>query len=263
MAESKFTYHDVELPSGGRPYGGALKESDGRIRIRTIKGRDEKLLAELSLDNFEKKFKLLLEGLIEGFDVANLTVGDRLHLSVWLSVNSYPEYARRFPFNFTCEQCGLSSDMEVDLSQMEVIDLPEDYEEPHRIKLQDESSVGVRLFRVQDEMNIATYEKQGGSGGWLYRYAQSIVDDRFANVQEKIQFLDDLDAGDLARIRAFQEEYAHGPVMETRYECEKCGGEGRVPVPFRLEMLFPYGETLKKHFGNAVQSPVPTGDVSE
>jgi rRNA maturation protein Nop10 len=40
--------------------------------------------------------------------------------------------------------------------------------------------------------------------------------------------------------------------MEYKYECPKCGGAGVMPVPFRFEMLLPFGETLTRNTRDAV-----------
>ena len=37
-----------------------------------------------------------------------------------------------------------------------------------------------------------------------------------------------------------------------RYECPKCGGVGIMPVPFRLEMLLPFGEKLERYTGDTI-----------
>ena len=121
-------------------------------------------------------------------------------------------------------------------------ELPDDYREPYPIKLTDGSEVNLRLFRVKDEIQIAKYEKNN-KDSWLYRYATSIVDDS-KNIIEKISWLEKISTKDLARIRAFHEDFIHGPIMEYEYTCPNCGGEGRMPVPFRLDLILPAGKTV-------------------
>ena len=53
-------------------------------------------------------------------------------------------------------------------------------------------------------------------------------------------------------IRAFHDKFKHGPKMISKYTCPDCGGTGVMPVPFRLEMLLPYGENLARAVGDTV-----------
>jgi len=98
----------------------------------------------------------------------------------------------------------------------------------------------------------------------LYRFATSIIkekDGKELSIWDRVSYLENLASKDLASIRSFHKEFAHGPDMQSDYTCPKCGGEGKVPVPFRTEMLFPYGEALNQYYGNAVQSDVLSKNV--
>jgi len=250
-------FKPIKLPSKCLVYEGV--DPDG-ITIRTLKGKDEKLIAEVTYDNFEKKFLLLLKSIIKGVEPAQLTVGDRLFVLLWETINSY---SKDFDVDHTCSECMEKITSTVDLSELDVIELPDNFKEPYEKKLSDDSSVQLRLFRVQDEINIAAYEKSNPSS-WLYRFATSLVmfkDEKEVGIWDRVSFLENLGAKDLAAIRSFHNEYAHGPKMEAEYTCSKCGGEGKVPVPFRTEMLFPYGETLSRYYGNPIQSDVLPKDV--
>lgn len=237
-------YIQLNLPSKCLVY----EDTDpSKVQIRTLKGRDEKLIAELTYDNFEKKFLTILGSIVKGVVPGKLTVGDRLYIMVWEAINSY---SANYPVELMCETCLQKIEITVDLSKLDVIELPEKFKEPHPVKLSDGNQIDLRLFRVEDEVKIADAEKSGKSS-WLYRWAISIVD-KEKSVWDRINYLENLEAKDVAAIRAFHEKYYHGPKMETEYECPKCGGQGVTPVPFRIELLFPYGKALTKHFGAGV-----------
>lgn len=240
MAETRFK---VNLPSRCRVYD----VDPASITIRTLKGKDEKIIAEITSDNLVLKMNQLLENVLEGIDPRKLTLGDRQYLLLWLAANSY---GKDYPVDTICEGCGQQISEVVDISQLEVQYLPEDFAEPYEVKLSDGSSVFMRLFRVEDELSILEWEAQG-KNSWLYRYALTIVD-QSKNVLEKIEFLENLEARDIAKIRAFHEKFDHGPIMESKYECKYCGFKGVMDVPFRIEMVFPIGSTLRRNFAAGV-----------
>jgi len=217
------------------------------LSIRTFKGRDEKLIAEITAENFEKKFLIVLRNVFKGIDPAKLTMGDRLYLAIWESINSF---SKDFYMTFECEHCWQKSDYTVDLSKLEIIELPADFKEPYEIKLPESGEmIKLRLLRLEDLIKIDDLDKQG-QNVWLYRYALSIINDK--GIWDNVTYLEDLSSKDLMVIRGFHDQFYHGPKMETKYECPKCGGGGVMPVPFRLEMLLPHGEKLKRYLGGAV-----------
>lgn len=232
----------LKLPSGCKIYD---KVDPDKLFIRTLRGRDEKLIAEISKDNYEKKFTQILGNCVEGIDVSKLTLGDRKYVMLWLAINSY---SSNHTIDFMCEHCLSKLQLDVDLSAVQIKTLPEGFSEPCPISLSDGKVVNLRLFRVQDELKLAELEKSG-QNTWNFRWALTIVGDM--PFMEKVEMLENMETKDIAKIRAFHEENTHGPVMETKYECEKCGGEGVTPIPFRFELFFPYGDRLTRYFGKA------------
>jgi len=237
-------YKPIQLPSKCLVY----KDVDPtKVQIRTFKGKDEKLIAEITYDNFERKALVVMRNVLQGIEPDKLTVGDRLYVLVWEAINSY---TKDYDVEHTCNDCFERITSTIDLSTLEVVELPEDFKEPYPLKLSNGDIVNLRLFRVEDEIKIADYEK-ADKASWLYRFATAIVDDS-KGIWDRVAYLENMESKDLASIRAFHNKFVHGPKMESPYICPKCGGAGRTPVPFRLEMLFPYGKTLERYFGNAV-----------
>jgi len=237
-------YFKIKLPSGCKIY----KDVDPTaIEIRTFKGKDEKLISEISSENFEKKFVSVLKQVLKGIEPEQLTIGDELHLALWEAINSY---SKDFFVSHECEHCYQKIETTVDLSKFEVIELEEGFEEPKEVKLPESGEVvKLNLLRVSDILKVDEIIKMG-KNIWLYRYALSIVDDR--GIWDKVEYLENMESKDLMHIRAFHDKYMHGPKMESKYECPKCGGAGLLPVPFRLEMLLPYGKKLERYIGDAV-----------
>ena len=224
----------ITLPSRGLVYNVPLSG----ISVKTFRGRDEKLLSEMSTQNFEKKFAAVMRGLITGIDPDQLTLGDRGYLMCWQAINSYTP---RFPIHFHCGACETSLSVVADLSKLPIVELPDGFKEPYMLEMVDGTKLGVKLLRVADEISAADVEANAGPN-WLYRFALSIVDER--TLPDRLTWMEDMPAKDLARIRAFHEKFVHGPRMETEYKCTKCEYRGQVKVPMSLALFFPTDEAL-------------------
>ena len=234
----------LDLPSKGLAYNVPLSE----IKIRQLKGGDEKLLAELNLDNIENKYLALLKNrvkggdpVIKGIDPAKLTLGDRLYVLLWLRINSY---SPTFLATLVCQDCFKSINIEVDLTKIEEKSLPEGFKQPTEILLDNGDKLNLRLFTIEDE--IKSYEKEKKDGieeTYLYRLALSIVDSR--NIPDRVSYLEDLPSKDIAKIKYFHESHVHGPQLDSiPYTCPKCGEVGSLALPFRPTWLFPNGSEI-------------------
>lgn len=238
-------YIKVNLPSKNLVY--SPQDITGDIQIRTFKGRDEKVIAEITSDNFEKRMVAVLKGVLQGIDPMKLTLGDRLFLILWETINSYN---KEFLVSYECPKCWETKDYNVDLEKLEKVYLPDNFKEPYQVKLPvSGDAVNLRLLRVADLIKIDELSK-AKENVWLYRYALTLVNDK--SVWDNLDYLENLPVNDLKLIRAFQEKFNHGPKLEYKYECPNCGGSGIMPVPFRLEMLLPYGENLTRSIGDAI-----------
>lgn len=217
------------------------------ISIRTLKGKDEKLVAEISANNFDVKFIQILKNVITGIEPTKLTLGDRMYLALWQTINSY---SKDFAIEFECPDCWKKANYIVDLSILDNIELPKDFKEPYQVKLPKKGiTLNLRLLRAEDLVKVDELVK-ANQNVWLYRYALSIVNDK--TVWDNLDMLENMDVADIAVIRGFHDKFNHGPKMETGYKCPNCGGTGIMPVPFRLEMLLPYGEELQRHIRGAI-----------
>ena len=234
-------YIAIELPSKCLAYEGVDAAS---IQVRGLKGKDEKLIAEMTAGNANKKFVSVLKNVLKGVDPVKLTLGDRKFILMWLTVNSYgPRYVE----TIVCDECLGKHQVEVDLASIEVKELPLDFVQPVEKELSGGKKIHLRLLTVADELAVDSFESSGKVSGWLYRYALSLVDDKM-DMGAKINFLEELPVGDLAVIRAFHEEVDHGPDMKVNYVCSdpECGHAGRIILPFRVDMVFRYGEALQR-----------------
>lgn len=235
-------YKKVDLPSRLKAY----KDID-EIKIRSLTGKDEKVIAYSNPENLETKFIELLKDVIVGVDPKDLTLGDRAYLLLWLTIDSFGK--NYGPVDFYCEHCFNKISDTIDLDSFNVKKLPEDFVQPYEIKLSD-SSLKLRLLTINDELKVLEREKQD-KNSWLYRYALT-VEDGEKTIEEKEKILESLSLKDLGLVKAFHKKFEHGPEMSADYKCSICGGEGRVAVPFQLEMLFPDDKTLEVRFGSSI-----------
>jgi hypothetical protein len=230
----------ITLPSRCVQYG-VNSES---IKIRAYTGLDEIFLAEVNPTNLYHKYAMILKGAMVGIDPNLLTVGDIQYIMVWEYAKSYGGIISE---KTVCGECLEDIDISVDLRELDVVYIPEGFTVPHLVHLPDSGvDVNLRLLTVGDEIS----DGSSGSMGLVYKCARTIVDDK--NMTDRINFLGKLKAIDLATIRGFHEKYYHGPNMSTKFVCPKCGKDGVVNVPFRLDFIFPRGEALARLIGKGI-----------
>ena len=239
QSEDSSEFIDLLLPSKGLPY----KDKEGKVpttKIRPMKVKDEKLIAEMTGNNFEVRFLQLIRNTVRGIDAKEMTIGDRLYCILWLRINSYsPKYA----IEFNCLSCNKRILNEFDLSKLTVLELPKDYHEPMEAILEDAGDkIQLRLLRVTDEMEIAQKVASGNDEEWILRYAYSIVGSM--TVPERIKYILGLTSRDFSIIRGYQEIFNHGVDFRQSYTCPDCGATEVLDIPFRPGLLIPEGSAM-------------------
>ena len=238
------TYLPINLPSKCLPYEGVNPED---ITIRAYTAEDEIFLSEINPVNLESKYLMVLKKVLRGIDPKLLTLGDRLYIIIWEYIKSYSSIVN---LPVVCSHCLEESTIPIDLMNLDKIDLPDDYQQPYSVELPDKGKeISLKLLSVEDEIAIEKYEKENRNGH-IYRFARSVVSE--SDTLSKVADIEKLSAKDLAKIRAFQVKFYHGPNMNTTFTCPQCEEEDDVTVPFRLEFFYPDGETLTDTFGKGI-----------
>jgi len=204
------------------------------IKIRPFKGRDEALIAELTLENLKKKFVAIIENVIQGIEPEKLTSGDAKYIMLWEAINSYNQ---NYPIRLICENCLQEIEVVGDLGKINSVELPDDFKQPVDVQLSDRT-LQLKLFTLGDEIASFDWIKKGKSA-YLYSYARSIVGDD-TTIIDKIKMLEDMSTADLNKIKEFHIKYDHGPDMEVPYTCSFCDYEGKIVLPFRLDRLLSF-----------------------
>ena len=244
----------INLPSRCLVYNGVIPED---IKIRAYRGIDEMYLSEINPTNLHAKFIPLLKGLVIGVEPREITIGDLQYIIVWEYAKSYTNIVK---IPTKCSYCMKDIEAMVDFADLDVVTLSNDsdwgkqngFKQPFEKTLPSGKKVNLRLLTIGDEVDAQIFEVEN-EDGMLFRYAKSIVDTD--DILQRIGKLKDFTIDDLTSIRAFHDEYYHGPNMNAKFKCLKCGKEDRVEVPFRFSFIYPRGSELRRYFGKGV-SPV-------
>lgn len=237
-------YHNISLPSRCIPYEGV---SPGNVLARPYLGRDEIYLAEITPDNLDQKYLQIMNGAIRGLDPEQMTIGDRDYFILWEYIRSYSKF---LGMELICLNCGNQIEIQVDLSELDVIQLPEDFKQPYTVTLPSGTEVQLRLLTVRDEIDAEDFAQKSNES-LVFRCARSVTEP--GGIVEKMERLKSLPASDMATIRAFHDRFYHGPNMHTKFICPRCKKEDETEVPFRFEFIFPRGKTLAGAFGKRIR----------
>lgn len=234
-------YLPINLPSGNIPY------PTNQVKIRPYTGEDEILLSQMNEENLDEQYQEMLRRTISGVDPDLITVGDRLYVILWQFINSY---SNTMPVKYICSHCLREVSVQAKLNEIETTDLPEDFEYPKKIKIQ-EKEIEVRFLTCGDLLEVERYSKSHDDGH-IFQYALCFDYDGM-NFEQKKDFLKkNLRA--LAAIRVFQEKYYHGPTMEVKVKCPKedCGKEEMISIPFRFDFVYPSSAFLSAIAGEGI-----------
>lgn len=230
----------VTLPSKCLPYPGVRPDD---IQIRPYIGQDEILLAQINPMNMEKGFLQVLRQVLVGIDPSKLTLGDRHYLILWEYVSSFSEVLK---VSGTCSHCLSAVQFTVDLQKLPVIFLPDSFSQPASVTLPvSKQEVRLQLLTIEDEIESENYQQKFGDS-YLYRWARSISG---ADPIVKAEEMKNWPVKDIARIRLFHDQMAHGPASSIATACPNCKQEEDVLVPFQFEYFLPTGSTLRGCFG--------------
>lgn len=147
--ESEIT---VTLPSECRFYKNASKN----VVITPIKFEDEKQLAS-SMKNKINPINLLISKCVKDINVDSLLLIDKLYLLLKIREISYGD---KYPARISCEKCGTDSEVNINLSNLIIKNIPQEILDPREITLPKlKKKVEVRFPRVADEGYLLNQEQ--------------------------------------------------------------------------------------------------------
>ena len=225
--------HEVVLPSLGLFYGDKLPE--GRIRVRPLTTREEKLLVSSKAATRNQLInKIVSDCILEEdrrklpFD--ELLIGDVIYLFIFIRSITYGEEYTFFP---ACKYCNKAMKVDVTLPhQLGLYKFTPDHKEPFSVTLpKSGKQLKVRLLRISDEQAIDEYAKRHRheeDPEFSYRIARHIVQIEDKPVEnpcnpDVIRFVEDLHALDAEAIRETVINNDCGVDLEMDRDCEHCG----------------------------------------
>ena len=149
-----------KLPSKGIPYGNALGDS---LELRAMTTIEERM--RLSGENFWSTMANIMNRCVvnSDFDVKNLVDFDFFAALVKHRTITYGNLYRT---RCKCFKCGTSQDYNVNLDNLRVSELEDDFEEPIKIGPMPRSGdvLGIRFLRVFDHIDIANKVNEYNNG---------------------------------------------------------------------------------------------------
>lgn len=235
---------EIELPSRGLLYGGKIPPT---ITIRAMTTKDEKMI----VGSGEESIRRLLSSCItepQGIDVTSLALGDQHFILVHLRILSYgPEYN----IKMRCPACSMTNTYVVNLEELEVNYLPEDFREPFEVVLpRSKRRVGLKLMRFGDLVRADERAKKvmrrggnaGGDPGFIFRMASMIatIDGKAPESPGETQtFVENLIGMDSAYIHDRITKVDMGYDVNLLETCVGCGEETEFVMPLTAEFFRP------------------------
>lgn len=244
---------EIVLPSKGI-FNPELPE--GKVTQRCMMVSDQKFLAGSS-QGADSAINQLLQRTItapDTFDLKALTLPDTLYLLFKLRILSYGE---KYSFRARCPECGKKITISLDLSELSVDTLEDNYQDslvvtlPHR-----GDKVYTKVLTNQDIEDISKESKRrkkrrpDDDSDYILRIVKSIekivlktatkegtkeITD-FFEIERYVESLTDLDA---STIIAARDSLRYGIVPTVDYVCPECGEEIEVGLQFSSEFFRP------------------------
>jgi transcription elongation factor Elf1 len=160
-------------------------------------------------------------------------------------------YGAKYNFASECGRCGVSSRIEVDLTTLDVIDLPDTFIEPFECSLPIcGEKIWLKFLRGYDDEAVMAYVKRGSDRGapilgdpaYIPMIAKAIHHtDKITETDEpgKILFVQNLKSLDSLTISDTVDSHKFGIEMKRTFTCPSCGNESEGNIPFNEEFFRP------------------------
>ncbi len=234
-----YTLEKYILPSNGK-LEGVPKE----VTIRNMTTAEEKMLLGSSEDVFDQIIKhCVVEP--KDFDIKKIPLMDKNFLYVKIRVISY---GNEYKFDYRCPECGKVSSTTIDLDDLEVEMLPDDYKDPFDvIELPVcKDKVALSLPRNEDFIKIRSkvkrYESKFpdaiGDESWIFGMMAFITEINGEAVDAKLHdYVENLHVKDAAYLRHKVNKLKGGIERETTVHCSKCDNDVEVTIPMGVNFF--------------------------
>jgi hypothetical protein len=238
-------YGSLRLPSKGLLYDGKLPE--GIVELFDWDTSIEELFAG-TISSTNSLIDAILKRTLktDTMKPEEFLSGDRLYM---FFMSRSKAYGSNYGFQYKCPNCGVQCRESVDIQELEIIELEDDAIEPFEVELPNGDTIGFRLLRGKDELDVEKYVnkvyKKGsplGDPGYKYRMAKQIVSisgKDVSSIKEAQDYVTKMTARDSLAFRRKIDEIEPKFDFEIYVTCKKCGNEEDIMLPFGKEFLDP------------------------
>lgn len=245
-------WYMVELPSAGKLGYPKI------IEYRDILVRDEKVISTATEKTSTLVLNNVLKDLIKDCDswFYNMSVMDQQFLLMWIWANNY---STKKHLTIKCRNCGHKDKHIVDLTEVDVKNLSDDYVQPFEYKLQNDEIVKLRLVTIGDEKLADDMIEKNPHLNRDYVLMTLTTDfSTVMTLDQKMAYFDNHVSGrDVGMIRAFHNHFKYGLDDNIPHKCSKCEEVTNFSIPFSLQHFLP---TLSNDFASLLRSNKTVGD---
>lgn len=216
----------IKLPSNCLFY-----RSGDQIKIRPMNLEDEKAIA-ISKGKVEDPINLMLSRCVEGVDIKDLLIIDKLWLIFNLRAISYGDIYKAIAI---CSKCQAENPLDIPLLSLPVIPLPDDYKNPTEVELPIlKKKVTVTIPRVSDEVYL---KDKDGIFANLWRFVLSVDGNTDKVLINK--FLNDprLPLTDVHKIINALTCADYGVKTNIKFECGSCKEHNLIDLPIGADFF--------------------------
>jgi len=224
----KMSWVAVDLPSKGQAY----TDLDA-VEIRPFSFEEEKSLRSISkVSQGREVIQKIFASCVRGIPHDALTIPDKNYILFKLREISY---GNEYPVVFKCTNCTTENRMRVEIDQIPVNYVPDNYQEPFSFMLPDSQKEAMAVSpRAKDEDYMATGEVLTQN---LWRFVQSI-----GGYKDKIiikKFIEATTARDVATIRDTLMKADYGLDQDVTFDCIECGSGQQGSIPLNEHFFSP------------------------
>jgi hypothetical protein len=234
----------VTLPSKGILYNGLIPSE---ISLRGMTTRDEKIMYASQGGNV---FQRILKNCIvqpKNLDTSKLIAADELFLVLQLRMITYgPEYR----VDTICPECGQVNTFNVNLGELDVNYLDDNFTEPIIVKLpRSGDTLGLRILRNEDSEFIDRYSKKFAKQfnqnvrevEYICRLAKyiSTINNKPVDFGQAKEYVENMMSRDSAEIRSALSKILVGVDTTITKSCSSCGEEFTFVMPLTSEFFRP------------------------
>tara|TARA_A100001011_G_scaffold397259_2_gene497692 strand:+ start:2123 stop:2950 length:828 start_codon:yes stop_codon:yes gene_type:complete len=242
----------VPLPSRGEIYtpDSALYNRE-TVNIKAMTANEEDILASPALLKDGTAIMHLLRSCIveKNIDVEDMIAGDRNALMVSIRITGY---GSRYEVKSTCEECGASNDVTIDLSSLEIKRLKIKPTEPGKNEFSfvlpvTKKNVIFKFLTPKDEKDRKAKREfmKKHTAGLIDKSVTSFLEACIVSIdgitdKNKIKhFILYMPALDSKSLRDFMSNNEPGIDMTNKYVCSNCGHENNINLPINSNFFWP------------------------